>query len=171
MYPVPKGLTGFEGKLQYVDTCPNSPQVGMAFCQNHCVVAAEQGIPTQLREYRSYLAARKSSCTTAPVSDSTTNAADCQGMPLTENQSSSSSEKQTQCMCNYITYLHVGTTATLTHNRRLAVAINGGEEVEETATACNKDTGEQKKMQKWTRGIWCCVSGGGHIHMWQPLYK
>ena len=95
-----RSLRGFERKLQYVDTCPNSPQVGMAFCQNHCVVAAEQGIPTQLREYCNYLAASKSLCTTAPVSDSTTNVADCQGMPLTENQSSSRSEKQTQCMCN-----------------------------------------------------------------------
>jgi len=52
MYPVPKGLTGFGGKVavDYVDTCPNTPQIGMAFCQNHCVVAAEQDIPTQLRE-------------------------------------------------------------------------------------------------------------------------
>ena len=83
-------------------THPNSPQVGMAFCQNHCVVAAEQGIPIQLREYCSYLAAKKSSSTTAPVSDSTTNAADCQGMPLrievVRNNPSACATKSLICM-------------------------------------------------------------------------
>ena len=45
------------------------------------------------------------------------------------------------------------------------------DEIEETKTNCNKDTGEKKTLQKWTRGVWFCVSGGGNISMWQPLYK
>ena len=38
-------------------------------------------------------------------------------------------------------------------------------------TTCNKDTGSKRRVQKWTRGVWFCVSGGGHIQMWQPLYQ
>jgi len=60
----------------------------------------------------------------------------------------------------------VGTTATLTHNRRLAVAINGGEEVEETATVCNKDTGEQKKNAKVdARDLVLCEWGRAYTHV------
>ena len=33
MYRVPKEITGFEGNLKYVDSCPNSPMHGMAFCE------------------------------------------------------------------------------------------------------------------------------------------
>ena len=49
--------------------------------------------------------------------------------------------------------------------------IDDGQEDETTKTVCNKETGEQKKMQKWTRGVWMAVSGGGIIQSWQPLYK
>ena len=40
-----------------------------------------------------------------------------------------------------------------------------------TLMACNKDTGEKSWLQKWTRGVWFCVSGSRHIQMWQPLYQ
>ena len=49
--------------------------------------------------------------------------------------------------------------------------IDDGSEDAVTKTACNKDTGDKKRLQKWTRGIWICASGGGHIQMWQPLYQ
>ena len=49
--------------------------------------------------------------------------------------------------------------------------LDGGAEDEAAATSCNKDTGGKKRLQMWTRGVWFCVSGGGHIQMWQPLYK
>lgn len=49
--------------------------------------------------------------------------------------------------------------------------LDDGGEVEATKTKCNKDTGEKKRLQKWTRGVWVCASGGGHIQMWQPLYQ
>lgn len=32
MYPVPKNTAAFEGNLWYIDTCPNSPAYGKAFC-------------------------------------------------------------------------------------------------------------------------------------------
>ena len=44
-------------------------------------------------------------------------------------------------------------------------------EDDDTKTTCNKDTGTQKKLQKWTRGHLFVVRGGGHIDTWQPLYK
>ena len=53
----------------------------------------------------------------------------------------------------------------------LAKAMDNSDEVEESKTTCNKDTGEKTTLQKWSRGVWFCVNGGGHIHMWQPLYK
>ena len=54
MYPVPKDTAAFKGNLRYVDTCPNSPVYGKAFCEDHCTVACTQGIPTDLKSYLSY---------------------------------------------------------------------------------------------------------------------
>ena len=51
MYRVPKDISGFRGALKYVDSCPNQPEIGMAFCADHCKTAAEKGIPYTLREF------------------------------------------------------------------------------------------------------------------------
>ena len=49
MYCVPKEVFGFDGALQYVDSCPNEPAVGMAFREKHCKAAEEDKIPIRLR--------------------------------------------------------------------------------------------------------------------------
>ena len=54
---------------------------------------------------------------------------------------------------------------------QLRSGTDATEEVEEIRTTCNKDTGEKQTLQKWSRGVWFCVGGGGHISMWQPLYQ
>ena len=54
MYPVPKNTPAFEGNLQYVDTCLNSPAYGKAFCEDHCLVVSAQGIRVDLRGFLSY---------------------------------------------------------------------------------------------------------------------
>ena len=54
MYSVPKEVSGFSGALQYVDSCPNEPSAGMAFCDEHCKAADEEGIPCRLREFLRY---------------------------------------------------------------------------------------------------------------------
>ena len=54
MYPVPKDTAAFKGNLRYMDTCPNSPIYGKAFCEEHCTAASAQGIPTDLKSYLSY---------------------------------------------------------------------------------------------------------------------
>ena len=64
----------------------------------------------------------------------------------------------------------LGTTQALLRYPKLA-KLDNCDEVPQTKTACNKETGEKKKLQKWTRGIWICASGGGHIQMWHPLYQ
>ena len=64
----------------------------------------------------------------------------------------------------------IGTAATLAQYPKLVELDNCGE-IEESTTSCNKETGETKRIQRWTRGIWICASGGGHIQMWQPLYQ
>ena len=45
-YRVPKEVAGFEGKLSYVDTCPNGPLPGKAFCTHHCHLAEREGWDT-----------------------------------------------------------------------------------------------------------------------------
>ena len=42
---------GFEGVSKYVDSCPNVPEHGMAFCQRHCDLAAKQAIPCGLPKH------------------------------------------------------------------------------------------------------------------------
>ena len=51
MYRVPKEISGFKGALKYVDSCPNQPASGMAFCQDHCSVARADNIPCPLWEF------------------------------------------------------------------------------------------------------------------------
>lgn len=52
----------------------------------------------------------------------------------------------------------------------VAKAVDNSE-VKETKTICNKDTGKKEALQWWTSSMWFSVSGGGHIHSWQPLCK
>ena len=54
MWRVPSEVSGFEGKLKYVDSCPNEPQPNKAFCHQHCEEAAAKGIPSGLKEFKSY---------------------------------------------------------------------------------------------------------------------
>ena len=51
MYRVPKEMSGFDGALQYVDSCPNEPTTGMAFCGELCQDAWKKGIPCTLQEF------------------------------------------------------------------------------------------------------------------------
>jgi len=51
---VPKEVAGFSGQLKYVDTCPNEPIYGKAFCSHHCLEAEAEHIPTKLRDYLKY---------------------------------------------------------------------------------------------------------------------
>lgn len=71
----------------------------------------------------------------------------------------------------YIYMELLGTAELVKNHTDLAVSIDSGEEVQETKTLCNKETGEKKVLQKWTRGTWFCVSGSGHIYSWKPLYQ
>ena len=55
MYSVPKEVSGFSGQLGYVDTCPNQPEPGKAYCSLHCSVAESEGTPTDLKAHRKLL--------------------------------------------------------------------------------------------------------------------
>lgn len=57
-----------------------------------------------------------------------------------------------------IDFFCIGTTSTLTNYPNLRSLDSVGEDPQ-TMTHCNKETGEKKKQQKWTRGIWVCTSG------------
>ena len=75
MFNVPKDVKAFSGKLHYVDTCPNSPKTGMAFCDDHCKLLSSHNIPVKLQEYLEYK--KKSNVEIASGPD--LSAADCQG--------------------------------------------------------------------------------------------
>lgn len=68
-------------------------------------------------------------------------------------------------------YLTAGTASIIVQHSALVKITDSTDEVEESRTTCNKDTGEKRTLQKWTRGTWFCVGGGGHIAAWQPLYQ
>ena len=42
---------------------------------------------------------------------------------------------------------------------------------EATPTACNKETGEKRRLQKWSRGHFFIVRGSGIIDKWNPLFR
>lgn len=51
MYCSPKQTSTFKGQLNYVDNCPEQLANGKAFCENHCRVAEENGVPSGLQEF------------------------------------------------------------------------------------------------------------------------
>ena len=62
----------------------------------------------------------------------------------------------------------LGTAPLIEHHPDLLneVALtNPGEQL------CRKDTGQGKRLRKWSRGHQFVVRGGGHIDAWQPLYR
>ena len=60
MYNVPRiGVPGFGGALRYVDSCPNQPMHGMAFCVDHCHIAEGEGIQCALREFLHHCGVKK----------------------------------------------------------------------------------------------------------------
>ena len=51
-------IQGFSGQLDYVDCCPNEPEPGKAFCDEHTREAQEGGIPQGLKEYTAFCATK-----------------------------------------------------------------------------------------------------------------
>ena len=41
----------------------------------------------------------------------------------------------------------------------------------DSSIQCTKNTGETKRLRRWSRGHQFVVRAGGHIEAWQPLYK
>ena len=63
---------------------------------------------------------------------------------------------------------HIGTTSVFTSYPQLGKELDKESE-SDSVPECNKDTGARKRIQKWSRGHFFVVRGGGHIDMWQPL--
>ena len=59
MYDDKKEVLPFKSNLTYLNTCPNSPEYGMAFCSVHCHSAKSEGIPCKLKEYLMFEKAKK----------------------------------------------------------------------------------------------------------------
>lgn len=68
----------------------------------------------------------------------------------------------------YACILHIGIKSEVVSYSNLAKSVDNDNTGD---TSCNKDTGEKKALQRWTRGMWFSVNSSGHIHSWQPLYK
>jgi len=65
--------------------------------------------------------------------------------------------------------LLLGTSAFIDKNKELLKLDSTSEGA--SSDVCNKDTGgNQKCLQKWSRGLLHFVRGGGHIESWSPLY-
>ena len=62
----------------------------------------------------------------------------------------------------------IGTFRLLSDNPEL---LNQAVYADVDAPTCRKDTGQGKKLRKWSRGHQFIVRAGGHIDTWQPLYK
>lgn len=37
--------------VNFPSVCPEEPQSGQAFCENHCAIATREGIPTKLNSF------------------------------------------------------------------------------------------------------------------------
>ena len=62
-------------------------------------------------------------------------------------------------------FLHIGSMELLQQYPELVEDVVDGE------IPCRKDTGETKKVRKWSRGYQFIVGGGGHIEAFTPLYQ
>lgn len=76
MFQSPKQVLAFKNNLSYVNSCPNSPEHGMAFCMEHCEWMRKNGVPTKLQEYLVY---KKEHNSTMLIASQLSSAIDCQG--------------------------------------------------------------------------------------------
>lgn len=60
--------------------------------------------------------------------------------------------------------MHVGATGMVASYPHLGAELDKRHK-EDYVPKCNKDTGAKKQLQKWTRGHFFIVRGGGHIDM------
>lgn len=49
--------------------------------------------------------------------------------------------------------------------------VHGAVYSDPSEEVCRKNTGQAKRLRKWSRGHQFIVRGGGHIDTWQPLYR
>ena len=69
---------------------------------------------------------------------------------------------------HFIIHVYAGTSTLLSENPALIISA----EIEDSSQPiCRKDTGQKKKLRKWSRGHQFVVRGGGHIDSWAPLFK
>ena len=90
-----------------------------------------------------------------------TAAADCQGK--------SSVYISLISVVPYILYAYTGTSQILSQYNAVATPIDEGIEEVATKTACNRNTGRKRRLQKWTKGSWFYASGRGRckqMHIW-----
>lgn len=73
-----------------------------------------------------------------------------------------------QC-CVYSQRLFTGISDTINEHNLLSSQLDNDDNL--SMPKCNKDTGEKKQLQRWTRGHFFIVRAGGHIDTWQPLYE
>jgi hypothetical protein len=59
MFPVKVEIPGYEEEINYPDVCPRNPEYQSAFCDKHCPLVKQKGIPTKLRPFLDYCQKKK----------------------------------------------------------------------------------------------------------------
>lgn len=152
--------------VNYPDVCTAAHVHGMAFCQEHLdfLSSRHPSIPSDIRGFLKHCGVLKDA-SAVEVADNIT---------LTTDET-----KKVESVVDSI--LDTASTPV----GQSAVLSQGNEEIlsqptsaalladcaEETPTSCNKETGEKKRLQKWSRGHFFIVRGSGFIDKWNPLFR
>ncbi|XP_063436561.1 uncharacterized protein LOC134717993 [Mytilus trossulus] len=151
MFAMEMEVQGFP-LLNFPDVCTSEPKPGSVFCADHYKILEEKNIPTQKEEFLQLIGCKKN-----PSSSEDIKAVDDKIKEFSKQLASTTAEMSS---LNY-------------QNTEQIVSQVSPPDWQSTSTDTifNKDTGEKARLRQRSRGHFVCVTGGGHIQYFEPLFK
>ncbi|KAJ8028216.1 hypothetical protein HOLleu_30395 [Holothuria leucospilota] len=155
--------------LNLPDVCTNEPQHGHAFCSVHVSMVNDYNktsgapsVPTKLKEFLKY-------CNVGTDGDNDKPSEDESSIMGKVVQTAAKCGLDTTAGSNVINQ-HSGQEF-ITPNMPLIKDVLAECDERDRHEVCNKDTGDKKPLNQRSRGHMVAVSPGGHILMFNPLYR
>ncbi|XP_052089781.1 uncharacterized protein LOC127726445 [Mytilus californianus] len=151
MFAMEMEVQGFP-LLNFPNVCTSEPKPGSVFCADHYQILKDKNIPTQKEDFLQFIGCKKNPSSTEDIK-----AVDDKIKDFSKQLASST----------------VGVSSLKYQNTEQIVSKVSPSDWQSTSTdtVCNKDTGEKARLRQRSRGHFVCVTGGGHIQYFEPLFK
>lgn len=156
MFAVPMEVDGFPS-LSFPNVCTNEPKVGSVFCEEHFSLLTRNGVPTRKEDFLKFIG-----CTGKPKSEKDIKTVDQKLTAFAERLYQQDGQAGGVSALTY-----QGTNGIVSSMKAHAFE----EDISGPVEKCNKDTGEKARLRQRSRGHFICVTGGGHITYFDPIFK